>query len=225
MSNDNLLTLQNTILILSATDDCGSPPLSLGHNVIDTATGCSIILHANDRTGPLGIGPFADDGIPGHGHFPLLPGSPAIDGGDSTVCLPTDQLGHTRMGVCDIGAVESPSALLTLSLNASEVSSGQTLILTANYLPWPTPVQGDVYILLQVPDGSFLFLQQDGSLTPAMRPLVSDVQLVPLVTELFRHTYNGTELKGHYQWFGGVAQPGTLVFSAGTTQAPFDVLP
>jgi hypothetical protein len=109
MSNDSLLTLQNTILALSAAD-CGSPLLSLGHNVIDTATGCGIILHASDRPGPPGIGPFADDGIPGHGHFPLLPGSLAIDGGDSTVCLPTDQLGHQRMGVCDIGAIEFPSA-------------------------------------------------------------------------------------------------------------------
>src|SRR5688500_8260395 len=46
-----------------------------------------------------------------------------------------------------------------------------TLILTA-ILSWPTPVQSDVYIALQVPDGSLFFLQQDGSLTPAMRPLV-----------------------------------------------------
>jgi hypothetical protein len=48
---------------------------------------------------------------------------------------------------------------------------------------------------------------------------------VPLVTELFRHTFNGTEPKGRYRWFGGVAQPGILAFSAGIAQAPFNVLP
>lgn len=40
---------------------------------------------------------------------PLLSASPAIDAGDSSACLPTDQRGHTRpFGLtCDIGAFES----------------------------------------------------------------------------------------------------------------------
>jgi hypothetical protein len=36
----------------------------------------------------------------------LLPGSPAIDGGNDTACPATDQLETPRRGRCDIGAVE-----------------------------------------------------------------------------------------------------------------------
>src|SRR5262249_59436703 len=49
---------------------------------------------------------FTDDGPPGHGHFPLLPISPAIDAGNDVACPPTDQLGQPRVGICDIGAIE-----------------------------------------------------------------------------------------------------------------------
>jgi len=44
--------------------------------------------------------------MPGHGHFPLLEGSPAIDAGNDAFCPSTDQLGQPRVGVCDIGAIE-----------------------------------------------------------------------------------------------------------------------
>ena len=47
------------------------------------------------------------DGAPGHGHFPLLQTSPAIDVGDDDICPDTDQLGQPRVGQhCDIGAIE-----------------------------------------------------------------------------------------------------------------------
>lgn len=58
------------------------------------------------------IGGYADGGLPGHGHYPLLAGSPGIDVG-GTDCSSSDQLGNARTdgdgdGVvgCDIGAVE-----------------------------------------------------------------------------------------------------------------------
>jgi hypothetical protein len=59
------------------------------------------------------LGPLADNGGPTLTHA-LLPGSPAIDGGDATSCLSTDQRFLDRpvdgdgdgMAVCDIGAFE-----------------------------------------------------------------------------------------------------------------------
>jgi len=39
--------------------------------------------------------------------YPLLPGSPAIDAGDSPYCPAGDQRGMARVGTCDIGAFES----------------------------------------------------------------------------------------------------------------------
>jgi hypothetical protein len=68
-------------------------------------------LLPTDLTGDPGLGPFTDDGIPGHGHFPLLPGSPAIDAGNDAACPATDQLGQSRVGRCDIGAIEFEGAL------------------------------------------------------------------------------------------------------------------
>ena len=44
--------------------------------------------------------------MPGHGHFPLLSTSQAIDAGIDTACPLTDQLGQSRIGQCDIGAIE-----------------------------------------------------------------------------------------------------------------------
>jgi hypothetical protein len=46
------------------------------------------------------------DGAPGHGHFPLLQNSQAIDAGNDAACPTTDQLGQLRVGQCDIGAIE-----------------------------------------------------------------------------------------------------------------------
>jgi hypothetical protein len=228
IGNDGLVTLQNTILIIDIAldaDDCGVPLISLDHNLLNDRPSCRIIPLAADRTGPPGLGPFADDGIPGHGDFPVLPGSPAIDAGDGAVCPPMDQLGHTRVAICDIGAIEFPSAPLTFSLNRREVTRGETLILTAILLPWPTPLQGDVYVGVQVPDGRFFFLQQDGSLTAEMRAIVSHAMLVPQVVPLFRHSVDGSEPAGRYQWFGVVTEPGTFTAIGGIVQAPFEVLP
>jgi hypothetical protein len=67
---------------------------------------CTIALQPHDRTGGAGLAVYADDGTPGHGHWPLLPTSEAIDAGDPATCPPLDQLGRSRLGGCDIGAVE-----------------------------------------------------------------------------------------------------------------------
>lgn len=231
ISNDGRVTMQNTIIVLGIAADCsgalmslGHNLISLGHNLISNPPSCRINMLASDRIGAAGLGPFSDDGTPGHGHFPLLPGSPAIDAGNTAVCLPNDQLGHPRVGTCDMGAIEFPSALLTLSVNHSEFSSGDTLTLTGIFLPSPTPLQGDVYISLQGPGGDVSYLQQDGSMATAVQPFVSNATLVPQVLELFRYTLNGTEPAGVYRWFGRVTAPGTSTVIGEIAQAPFEVL-
>jgi hypothetical protein len=89
--------------------DCAGLVISLGTNLIGDPTGCTITLLPTDLTGDPGLGDFTDDGTPGNGHFPLLPGSPAIDAGKDAFCPPTDQLGEPRVGPCDIGAIEFQS--------------------------------------------------------------------------------------------------------------------
>jgi hypothetical protein len=110
---------------------CLGPIDSGGHNLIGDLTSpftfvppCSPTLLLSDLVEDPGLGAFTDDGTPGHGHLPLLPGSVAIDrggrapkghGGGSTKelspkkkedCPRTDQLGQPRVEACDIGAIE-----------------------------------------------------------------------------------------------------------------------
>ena len=89
----------------SLSQDCRGPVTSLGHNLIGNPAGCGIVLQPSDLTGDPGLGAFTDNGLPGNGHFPLLPTSPAVDAGDDAVCPRTDQIGEKRKGPCDIGAI------------------------------------------------------------------------------------------------------------------------
>jgi hypothetical protein len=104
------LVLLNTILARNTVEgqgpDCFGPVTSLGTNLVGDPTGCTITFQPTDLTGDPGLGDFTDDGTPGNGHVPLLPGSQAIDAGNDAFCPPTDQLGQPRVGRCDIGAIE-----------------------------------------------------------------------------------------------------------------------
>ena len=85
---------------------CNGQVTSLGNNVF-TQAGCAVALLSSDVTGDPRLGDFTDDGTPGHGFFPLLRRSPALNAGDAGACLPTDQRGHKRTAKgCDIGAIE-----------------------------------------------------------------------------------------------------------------------
>ena len=86
--------------------DCRGTVTSLGNNLFDDPTGCTITLQPSDLTGDPGLDIFTDNGRPGNGHFPLLSTSQAIDAGNDAVCPRTDQLGRRRIGPCDIGAIE-----------------------------------------------------------------------------------------------------------------------
>ena len=105
--NSGILALQNTIV-----EQCSGPVSSLGNNIIGDPNDCDINLLSSDLTGDPGLAAFVDDGMPGRGHFPLNPGSQAIDAGNSDACPPTDQLGFSRVGICDIGSVEFQGKIL-----------------------------------------------------------------------------------------------------------------
>ncbi|MDH3643081.1 MAG: family 16 glycosylhydrolase [Gammaproteobacteria bacterium] len=107
------LNLTNSIVANNTSPNCfqgffGAGPVSLvsvGHNVSNDAT-CNLVA-AGDQPGvnPL-IDILVDNGGPTLTHA-LLPGSPAIDAADSSVCPATDQRGVTRdAAACDVGAFE-----------------------------------------------------------------------------------------------------------------------
>ena len=95
--------------------DCVGVLGSLGHNLFGDLTACSLTLEDTDLTGAPGLDTFTDEGTPGHGYFPLLPTSPAIDAADDAGCPRRDQRGQRRVDIrgvgaslCDMGAIEFP---------------------------------------------------------------------------------------------------------------------
>jgi hypothetical protein len=77
-----------------------------GHNLCSDQSADFAASNSRNGVDPL-LGPLAENG----GITPtvsLLPGSPAIDAGDESVCPLTDQRGVTRPKgmACDIGAFE-----------------------------------------------------------------------------------------------------------------------
>jgi hypothetical protein len=99
--------LQNTILAHTGSGRaCAGAVTSLGNNLISDPTGCTIALQPGDLTGDAGLDAFADNGQPGNTHFPLLSTSQAIDAGNDDACPSKDQIGQSRKGQCDIGAIE-----------------------------------------------------------------------------------------------------------------------
>lgn len=85
---------------------CDCPLVSLGPHLFAFLFECDITRRSTDRTGAPGLGAFVEDGITRHGHFTLLPDSPAIYRGNDAAFPLTDQLGYTRVWVCDAGAIE-----------------------------------------------------------------------------------------------------------------------
>jgi hypothetical protein len=91
--------------------DCSGGPNSLGYNLIGDSNGCAFPTTTGDQVGSPGVplnpklGSLANNAGPTKTHA-LFVTSPAINGGDDTTCLATDQRGVTRSGVgahCDIG--------------------------------------------------------------------------------------------------------------------------
>jgi hypothetical protein len=142
--------LKNTILAGNIGGDCSSAT-SLGNNIIGDPTGCTITLLPSDLTGDPGLGAFQDDGTPGNGHTPLLPGSQAVDAGDPASCSPMDQLGQARVDgdgdgniVCDIGAIEATR--LALHCAGGDVSCLIAAIREANVNPDPDTILLDASV-------------------------------------------------------------------------------
>ncbi|MFA7403031.1 MAG: choice-of-anchor Q domain-containing protein [Pelobacteraceae bacterium] len=105
-----LLSIYNTILAGNATADLLAtltPPTLVHNSVVGVVVGTLGTDTAGNLPAPANLGPLANNGGPTDTHAPLA-GSPALNAGDATACLATDQRGITRPlpASCDIGAVE-----------------------------------------------------------------------------------------------------------------------
>jgi len=116
-----------------------------------------------------------------------------------------------------------PSLLLSLNLDPPKYQQGQTLILTATVTPWPTLTTADVYVAVQLPDLSLLYLLSDGTLSQTQQPFVSNWTITAVDGPIFSYTFTGTEPTGNYTWLGAFAEAGSQPpnFKGGIYSAPF----
>ncbi len=121
--------------------------------------------------------------------------------------------------------IDTSAPSLTLSLNQSSFHAGQQLTLKATATPGTTPVLADVYIALQLPDGSLLFLRGDGSFSTDLQPIVAHWLVGPYSGQIFSYTCTGWEPAGSYTWLAAFTQPGTLNFIGPIVSAPFRIDP
>jgi predicted outer membrane repeat protein len=117
-ANPGIVQLVNSVILGSANNCDGSLFQSLGRNISNGT--CASLNNATDRAnyaGDLLLGALAFNG----GAFPMqtrLPqaGSPLIDAADVGYCSAFDQRSGSRVGVCDIGAVEYGASVAVLYL-------------------------------------------------------------------------------------------------------------
>ncbi len=114
---------------------------------------------------------------------------------------------------------------VALSVNQPSFQPGEELTLSATVTPGPILMNADVYVAVEVPGGSLLFLQGDGSLVSAVQPLVGNWPIGSFTGQIFAHTFDGGEPIGDYAWLAAFTQPGTLNFIGSISSAPFSFGP
>jgi hypothetical protein len=114
----------------------------------------------------------------------------------------------------------SPTHTLSVTLLPGTAPTAANLYLVT-LTPSTPSTPTDVYLALRLPDGSPLLLQGDGTVTPAMTPLIRNWSGAPGTWQVFQYRFSGTEPAGTYTWLAGFTSPGTTNFLGPVVSAPF----
>jgi predicted outer membrane repeat protein len=115
--------LYNTLITADSNSlACLNAVATVGNNLIQDGS-CNALLTGDPRLGPL------QDNGGGILTQALLPDSPALDAGDNSLCLPTDQRGIARpldgngdgIATCDLGAVEAPTSTVVITATPTPI--------------------------------------------------------------------------------------------------------
>jgi len=117
---------------------------------------------------------------------------------------------------------------ITLALNgaapfAFNSTTNKALTLTATTTV--SPLRADVYVALQLPDGTLLVMQPGGAFSTALTPLVANIPIPAFNGQIFSFTFTGVEPVGNYTWFAALTTPGTLNIIGALATAPFSFAP
>jgi len=114
---------------------------------------------------------------------------------------------------------------VTLGLNSLSFATGSTLTLTGTTVAGVPPTNADIYLALQLPDGTLFVMQPGGTFGQTLVPVLSNIQVPDFTGSIFNYTFTGLEPSGTYTWFAALAQPGTFTVIGTLTQAGFTFAP
>jgi hypothetical protein len=102
---------------------------------------------------------------------------------------------------------------LTVRVNQATYVPGQTLTTEATLFP-PSASGSlvDAYIVLSLPTGEFLSLQQNGGVVSGIAAFAQGIPPLAFDRHVLHYVFNGSEPRGSYQWLSVLTQPGTLNF-------------
>jgi hypothetical protein len=111
---------------------------------------------------------------------------------------------------------------LSVSLNKSTFSRGETLVSTVNAVGGLINTPVDAYVVVDT-GGGFLSLQLDGRLVPGLVPIARGLVL-PTVSAAFAFPLAGAP-PGAYTWMAAVTTPGTLTLVSPIASTRFTIVP
>lgn len=112
---------------------------------------------------------------------------------------------------------------VSLNLNASAFTSGDTLTVTGTTVATGPVSQADLYYGLRLPDGTLLIMQPNGSLSTNITPFQANASILNTSAPVLSYTLTGLEAAGTYTMLAALMQPGTLNVIGQMASVPFTV--
>jgi photosystem II stability/assembly factor-like uncharacterized protein len=120
---------------------------------------------------------------------------------------------------------ESTTPTVTLRMNDSTILTGETIRLSTAISPGIVSMAADLYLAVQLPDGSLLFLQDGAGATPTAAPFKTNWNGEAFDREVFTYQFSGGEMAGTYRFLAAMMQPGTMNVLGEIVEAPFGFYP
>ena len=114
---------------------------------------------------------------------------------------------------------------LALALNATAFESGDTMALTVTLTPAGILGPVDAYVVLRLPDATFLSLLLNGTVVPGIAPLASGFTAVPASGEVLRVPIPAGVPAATFSWIGALTHAGTSNVIGAIDEVPFALSP
>jgi hypothetical protein len=113
---------------------------------------------------------------------------------------------------------------LSLQLNQGAFQTGQSMTVTATLTPGNPSRTVDAYVVIQLPNGSFLSLTA-GGVASGIVPLVPAFTPVAFAGPILNYTFTGAEPAGTYTWLSALTEAGTGTIIGTIDQDAFTFTP